>query len=62
MNSKIIMFSLVALAVFVVAVPMESVFAQSDDMMPYGEDGEHEGKSCPFKDKKDNSSNFGLNF
>ncbi|NND86200.1 MAG: hypothetical protein HKM23_02490 [Nitrosopumilus sp.] len=62
MNSKIVMSSLVVLAIFAIAVPIDSIFAQSTDTMPDGKDGEGEGKSCPFKDRKDNSSNFGLNF
>lgn len=56
------MSSLVVLAIFAIAVPIDSIFAQSTDTMPDGKDGEGEGKSCPFKDRKDNSSNFGLNF
>ena len=50
MDSKIVMFSIVALvAIFSVALPMDYVSAQTSDVSPHGEDGE--GKSCPFKEK-----------
>ena len=53
MNSKIITFSLVAfVAIFSVAIPMDSVFAQTFDAIPDGEGGDHEGKSCPSKERK----------
>lgn len=52
MNSKIAMFSILTLAaIFAMALPMDSVYAQTSDIIPDGEDGEHEGKSCPFKNK-----------
>ncbi len=52
MDSKIVMFSILALAaVFAMAFPLDSVYAQTSDIVPDGEDGEHEGKSCPFKNK-----------
>ena len=61
MDSKIAMFSILALAaIFAMTLPMDSVYAQTSDIMPDGEDGEHEGKSCPSKNKTA-SINFGLN-
>ena len=64
MNSKIAMFSILALAaIFAMALPIDSAVAQTSDVSPDGEggDGEHEGKSCPFKDKKRASVNADLN-
>ncbi len=66
MDSKIAMFSILALAaIFAMALPMDSAVAQTSDISPDGEgeykDGDHEGKSCPFKDKKRASVNTGLN-
>ncbi len=66
MNSKIAMFSvLVFAAIFAMLLPMDSAVAQTSDIAPDGEgeykDGEHEGKSCPFKDKKRPSVNADLN-
>ncbi len=61
MDSKIAMFSILALAaIFSMALPMDSVYAETTDILPVGQDGEHEGKSCPFKNKVA-SVNFGLN-
>ncbi len=63
MDSKIAMFSiLVIAAIFAMALPMDSAVAQTSDISPDGEggDGEHEGKSCPFKNKTA-SVNTGLN-
>ena len=56
MDSKIAMFSILALAaIFAMALPMDSAVAQTSDVSPDGEgeykDGNHEGKSCPFKNK-----------
>jgi len=50
------MFSVLALAaIFAMALPMDFAVAQTSDVSPDGEreykDGEHEGKSCPFKNK-----------
>ncbi len=44
-------------AVFAIASPVDVAVAQtSSDVIPYGEgnykDGEHEGKSCPGKERK----------
>ncbi len=66
MDSKIAMFSILALAaIFAMALPMDTAVAQSSEISPDGEgeykDGEHEGKSCPFKDKKRASVNADLN-
>ncbi len=66
MNSKIAMFSVLALAaIFSMLLPMDSAVAQTSDITPDGEgeykDGDHEGKSCPFKDKKRASVNADLN-
>jgi len=66
MDSKIAMFSILALAaIFAMALPMDTAVAQSSEISPDGEgeykDGEHEGKSCPFKDKKRASVNVDLN-
>ncbi|MGY5148859.1 MAG: hypothetical protein ACW9W3_02235 [Candidatus Nitrosopumilus sp. bin_68KS] len=61
MDSKVAMFSILALAaIFAIALPMNSVYAQTSDIIPDGEDGDHEGKSCPFKNKTA-SVNTGLN-
>ncbi len=65
MNSKIAMFSVIALAaIFAMLLPMDSAVAQTSNISPDGEgeykDGEHEGKSCPFKDKKRASVNADL--
>ena len=61
MDSKIAMFSILALAaIFAMALPMDYVYAQTSDIIPDGEDGDNEGKSCPFKNKTA-SVNPGLN-
>jgi hypothetical protein len=65
MDSKIAMFSILALAaIFAMALPMDTAVAQTSDVSPDGEgeykDGNHEGKSCPFKNKTA-SVNAGLN-
>jgi len=67
MDSKITMFSILALAaIFAMMLPMDSAIAQTSNVSPDGEgeykDGERkEGKSCPFKDKKNASVNTDLN-
>ena len=47
------------------ALPLDYALAQNSDVPPDSEgesrDGDHEGKSCPFKDKKSASVNTGLN-
>jgi|SaaInlV_165m_DNA_1040744.scaffolds.fasta_scaffold05724_5 hypothetical protein len=61
MDSKIVIFSILALAaIFAMALPMDSVYAQTSDIIPDGEDGGHEGKSCPSKNKTASVS-IGLN-
>ncbi len=65
MDSKIAMFSILAIAaIFAMALPMNSAVAQTSDISPDGEgeykDGDHDGKSCPFKNKTA-SVNTGLN-
>ena len=65
MDSKIAMFSILVLAaIFAMALPMDTALAQTTDVSPDGEgeykDGDHEGKSCPFKNKTA-SVNAGLN-
>ena len=65
MDSKIAMFSILALAaIFAMALPMDTAVAQTSDVSPDGEgeykDGNHEGKSCPLKNKTA-SVNAGLN-
>ena len=45
---KVLVIGLAVLLVMMAAVPvMESSFAQPVLPMPDGEDGEHEGKTCP---------------
>ena len=61
MDSRIALFSILALAaVFAMALPMDSVYAQTTDIIPDGEGKEGEGKSCPSKNKT-SSVNTGLN-
>ncbi len=53
-HMKRMVLGLVVLFALIVMVPMmDSTFAQSTEPIPDGEgkDGEHEGKSCPFKNK-----------
>lgn len=65
MNSKIVLFTVLAVAaVFAMISPIDYAVAQTSDSMPDGEgeykDGEHEGKSCPNKERKNASTNTGL--
>lgn len=74
MDSKIAMFSILALAaIFAMAFPMDTAVAQTTNVSPDGEgeykdgdhdgeykDGDDKGKPCPFKNKQ-TSSNTGLN-
>ncbi|WP_428325453.1 hypothetical protein [Nitrosopumilus sp.] len=61
MDSRIALFTVLALvAVFAMALPMDSVYAQTTDILPDGEGEDGEGKSCPFKNKTA-SVNTGLN-
>ena len=63
MDSKITMFSILVIsAIFAMGLPMDSAFAQpSVDGEGEYKDGEHEGKSCPSKEKKTASFDIGLN-
>ena len=61
MDSRIALFTILAIAaVFAMAVPVDSVYAQTTDILPDGEGKDGEGKSCPFKNKTA-SVNTGLN-
>jgi hypothetical protein len=65
MDSKMVMFSVLALAaIFAMALPIDSAVAQTSEISTDNEgeykDGEREGKSCPFKNKTA-SANIGLN-
>ncbi len=56
MDSKIAMFSILALAaIFAMALPMDTAVAQTTDVSPDGEseykDRDHDRKACPFKNK-----------
>ena len=56
MDSKTVVFSVLALtAIFAMTLPIDTAVAQTTDISPDGEgeykDGDHEGKSCPFKNK-----------
>lgn len=49
---KVLVVGLAVLLVMMAAVPMmDSSFAQSVPPMPDGEDGEHEGRTCPVTGK-----------
>ena len=54
--------AVVLAAVFAVASPVDVAVAQTSDAMPDGEeqykDGEHEGKSCPNKERKAQESSL----
>ena len=62
MNKTITAFAIIALAaVFALAFPLDTAVAQSDDSAHDGsggqyKDGNHDGKSCPNKDKKSNTA------
>ena len=63
MNPQVALFAVLAFAaIFAMVAPMDYAMAESVQM-PDGEggDGEHEGKSCPFKERKSASINTGLN-
>ena len=61
MDSRIALFTVLALAaVFAMTLPMDSVYAQTTDILPDGEGKDGEGKSCPSKNKT-TSFNTGLN-
>ena len=57
MNKTTMAFAVLAFAaVFTLVTPLEGAVAQTNDAMPNGDgeykDGEHEGKSCPNKERK----------
>jgi len=53
MDSKTALFAIIVIvALFGMVTPIDFAMAQQSNMSPDGEDGEREGKSCPFKDKK----------
>lgn len=63
MNAKLFLFVIVAMVSIIgMIAPIEMAVAQTD-VMPDGEgkDGSHEGKSCPFKERKSASMNADLN-
>lgn len=65
MDTKIALFTVLSLAaVFAMVTPLDYAAAQAPDTMPDGgseyKDGEHEGKSCPSKEKKSSSISTGL--
>jgi len=63
MSKMVITFAVVIAfaAVFALVSPFDTAVAQTSDAMPDGDgereykDGEHEGKSCPNKEKKSQS-------
>ena len=63
MNAKLSMFMLVAIVALVGMIsPIDMAVAQSEAVPDgEGEDGNHEGKTCPFKERKSSSINTGLN-
>ena len=66
MDSKIVIFSILVLAaIFTMMLPIDSVIAQTSNMSTDKDsehkDGNREGKSCPFKDKKNASVDASLN-
>ena len=63
MNSQVALFAVLAFAaVFAMVTPIDYAIAESGPM-PDGEggEGEHEGKSCPSKEKKNASFNTSFN-
>ena len=64
MKYTVALFTVLAFAaIFAMITPMDIAVAQSSNAMPDGEykDGDHEGKSCPSKDKKSASVDVGTN-
>lgn len=64
MKYTVALFTVLAFAaVFAMVTPMDVAVAQPSSAMPDGEykDGDHEGKSCPSKEKKTASGYVGLN-
>lgn len=64
MKYTVALFTVLAFAaIFAMITPIDIAVAQSSNAMPDGEykDGDHEGKSCPSKDKKSASVDVGMN-
>ena len=63
MNSQIALFAILAFAaIFAMASPMDYAMAESTPMLDSEEEnGEYEGKVCPFKEKKTASYDAELN-
>ncbi|MCV0412327.1 hypothetical protein [Nitrosarchaeum sp.] len=64
MKYTVALFTVLAFAaIFAMVTPMDAAVAQPSSAMPDGEykDGDHEGKSCPSKEKKTASSDADLN-
>lgn len=64
MKYAVALFTVLAFAaIFAMVTPMDVAVAQPSNTMSDGEykDGDHEGKSCPSKEKKTASNDVGLN-
>jgi len=64
MKYTVALFAVLAFAaIFAMTAPMDVAVAQSSSAMPDGDyrDGDHDGKSCPSKEKKTASADVGLN-
>ena len=63
LNTKLSLFVIAALiAVIGMVSPIEIAVAQTEAIPDgEGEEGNHEGKTCPFKERKSASINTGLN-
>lgn len=64
MKYTVTLFTVLAFAaIFAMVPPVDVAVAQPSSAMPDGEykDGDHEGKSCPSKEKKTASSDVDLN-
>ena len=61
MNSQVALFTVLAFAaIFAMVSPMDYAVAEPVPT-PDGEEGEHEGKICPSKERKTASFDTGLN-
>lgn len=64
MKYTVALFAVLTFAtIFAMTAPMDVAVAQSSSAMPDDDykDGDHDGKSCPSKEKKTASSDVGLN-
>lgn len=63
MKYTVALFAVLAFAAIFAMTTMDVAVAQSSSAMPDGDykDGDHDGKSCPSKEKKTASSDVGLN-